>query len=771
MEERNSRKLACVSLRGLTIFPNMIVHFDLSREISIHAIEEAMLRPEQQIFLVAQKGKEEECINKEQVYEIGTISTIKQIVKSSEGLVRVLVEGNERAYLEELEKNEGEFLEAVITPIEQEQNRQEDEFLQKAKIIKIKEILKQYSTYHPKFEKNLEALLKSEGELAELLDQIGMNLPFLNEQKQAILQEVELEKRFLLVASMLENENELSKIKNELTINIKRKLEENQKEYILREQLKYIKRELQETETEEDGYKEQLEQLEAPIEVKEKIQKSLNRLEGMSDSSSESAVERNYIEMLLELPWQKRTDDSINFAATKKILERDHYGLETVKKRILEFLAVQSLNEKGDRPILCLVGPPGTGKTSIAKSIAASLSKKCVRVSLGGIRDEAEIRGHRKTYVGAMPGRIITSIKQAETKNPVIILDEIDKISTDYRGDAYSALLEVLDREQNVNFRDHYLEVPFDLSEVFFIATANTLDTIPWPLRDRMEIIEIHSYTVNEKFQIAKKYLLPKQLILNGLSKDTVHISDNALKSIIMYYTREAGVRKLESTIASLLRKIAYEIVVDGKEKIRITEKNIMKYLGQFKYFITLKNKEDLEGVVRGLAWTKVGGETLEIEVNKMPGTGNVVLTGQLGDVMKESASAAISYLKSNAKELGISQSLFSECDFHFHIPSGAVPKDGPSAGITMCTALYSLLISKKIKSDIAMTGEITIRGRVLAIGGLKEKLIAAKIAGMKTILIPKDNLKDLEEIEEEVKSGMEIYGVTTMKEVIKRIE
>lgn len=768
-----------IALRGLTIFPNMIIHFDVSRQKSIIAVEQAMMQ-DQKIFLVAQKDISVEEPAQEDVYTIGTIATVKQVSKLPGGLVRVLVEGIYRAKLEvletvALEKPEDEFLQASVAPILEEEipEEYEDELSveEEAMLRQIREMLGKYSALNPRIAKSLSSHIERADSLAELLDQLAINMPLTYDKKQKILESVEVGIRYDEMIKILAKEIEISKLKNKLSEVVKGKVEENQKEFLLREQLKFIRKELGEDQegSDADNFEKALGKLKASKEVKDKIQKEIKRFKNLSSHSSEHAVERGYIETLLELPWDKMSKDNLDIDGAEKKLNDDHYGLEQVKERILEFLAVRALSKKGNSSILCLVGPPGTGKTSIARSVAEALNKKYVRICLGGVRDEAEIRGHRRTYVGAMPGRIVNGMKQAGVRNPLILLDEIDKVSNDHKGDTFSALLEVLDSEQNSHFRDHYVEIPVDLSDVFFIATANSTSTIPRPLLDRMEVIEVTSYTANEKFHIAKSHLVKKQLDANGIKESQLVFSDNALKDIIQFYTREAGVRTLERTIGSVCRKAARELLKDKNKKIRVSGSNLGKYLGKKKYTLDMINKKDEVGIVRGLAWTSVGGDTLQIEVNKMPGKGDIELTGQLGDVMKESARTAVSFVRSVSEEYQIPENSFKEYDFHIHIPEGAVPKDGPSAGITMATAILSAVTDRKVRADIAMTGEVTLRGRVLPIGGLKEKILAAKTAGVKTVLVPKENEKDVEEISKEIKSGIEIIFVEKMSEVIEQ--
>lgn len=768
-EQQTTTGIPAVALRGLTILPDMIIHFDLSRQKSILAVEKAMMS-DQKLFLVTQKNPDEKEPGISSVYTVGTVAEVKQVTKLPSGIVRVLVEGRERARLINFDETQEDFLladtEMLITWNDLSETEEE------AMLRELKELFKEYGTYYPKIGKTLERHFANIAGVEECINQLIANLPFSYEDKQKVMEIDSLHLRFEQAAVILKNEIEIAKIKTDVAEKIKERVEKHQKEYLLREQLGYIRQELGEDNELSEGeqYEEELQKLKAAKEVKEKIAKEISRFKSLSVNSSESAVERGYIETLLDLPWDKASKDNMDITRAETILEEQHYGLEQVKKRILEFLAVRTLNKNGDSPIICLVGPPGTGKTSIAKSVAESLNKKYVRICLGGVRDEAEIRGHRKTYVGAMPGRIITGLRQAGVRNPLMLLDEIDKVSSDYKGDTSAALLEVLDSEQNSRFRDHYVEIPVDLSQVLFIATANTTSTIPGPLLDRMEIIEVTSYTANEKFHIAEKYLTEKQIKKNGLNKKQLSISDGAIKNIIQYYTREAGVRGLERKIGEICRKAAWEIVKEGKKdkEIKVTASNLSKYLGKEKYSLKKANLEDEIGIVRGLAWTSVGGETLQVEVNVMPGKGEVELTGQLGDVMKESAMAAMSYVRSVSKEYEIEQETFQNNDFHIHIPEGAVPKDGPSAGVTMATALLSAITQIPVRADVAMTGEVTLRGRVLAIGGLKEKMLAAKTAGMKRVLVPKENEKDVEEISKEIKSGLEIIYAQNMKEVLE---
>ena len=758
--------LPALALRGTTILPDMIVHFDVSRERSMKAIEAAMLQDEK-IFLVTQKDPEIETPEIKDLYKVGTVAYIKQVVKLPHDLLRVLVEGLERSELVGLEQEEP-FLMAETVGVE-EDGAQYGRSLREAMYRSIRELFQRYCLESGRISKDLAAKILNIQNLEELVSQISVNVPLSYQNQQKILEALTLEEQYEVLAAILTNEIEVLQIGHDLQHKLKARVDKNQREYILREQLKLIREELGEDNTADtaEEYRDKLKELQASKEVRDKISKEIDRFKSMNSSAAESSVLSTYIETLLDLPWDKKSEDSMDLEEAWKILEEGHYGLKDVKERIMEFLAVRKLTSGGKSPILCLVGPPGTGKTSIAKSVAEALHKKYVRICLGGVRDEAEIRGHRKTYVGAMPGRITVALQQAGVSNPLMLLDEIDKTSSDYKGDTSAALLEVLDPEQNSRFNDHYVEVPQDLSEVLFIATANDMEGIPRPLLDRMEVIEVSGYTENEKEHIAREHLIPKQLEVNGIPKGKLTIQPAALRKMITLYTREAGVRGLERTIGRICRKAAREIMENGQDKVVVNTKNLDTFLGKSRYSYLMANKKDEVGIARGLAWTQVGGDTLQIEVNVMPGKGELVLTGQLGDVMKESAMAGISYIRSVADQYDIKQEFFQENDIHVHIPEGAVPKDGPSAGITMATAMLSAIISRKVRADVAMTGEITLRGRVLPIGGLKEKLLAAKYARIKQVLVPKENKPDIQEIDEEILDGLKISYVDNMKEVL----
>ena len=758
--------MPAVALRGLTILPGMIAHFDISRARSLRAVEEAM-EQDQKIYLVTQRNVDSEDPTQEDLYQMGIVADIKQVVRLQNDVVRILVDGISRAALLGFTDNE-KYLEAEICYCDSNADSLPED-LREAMLLGVREAFHRYAAVVGKISKELIRQIDQYEDLEKLIDYVTNNLPVSYELKQQVLEAEDINDRYQVIVSLLLSQVEVISIKNELQKKVKVRVDKHQKEYVLREQLGVIREELGENaDSEADEYEKKLSELDAPDYVKEKTKKEIKRFRNMSSSSSESTVERGYIETVLELPWNKMSVDNKDLDHAAQVLDDDHYGLKDVKERILEFLAVRNLTSKGESPIICLVGPPGTGKTSIARSIASALEKKYVRISLGGVRDEAEIRGHRKTYIGAMPGRIVNGLRQAGVSNPLMLLDEIDKVSSDYKGDTSAALLEVLDSEQNCRFRDHYIEMPVDLSEVLFIATANEVSGIPKPLLDRMELIEVSSYTENEKFHIAKEHLVEKQKSKNGIKKEQLTITDGALKDIIRLYTREAGVRSLERTIGKLCRKAAREIFKDSEAAVKVTKTNLKTYLGNPKYSPEKKNDHAEVGIVRGLAWTSVGGVTLEVEVNVLPGKGELVLTGKLGDVMKESAQAALSYVRSISEGYGIDAEFYTKHDIHIHIPEGAVPKDGPSAGITMATAMLSAITDRPVRADVAMTGEITLRGRVLPIGGLKEKLLAAKVIGIKTVCIPKDNEKDLEEISKEITDGMEIVPVERFSQVEK---
>ena len=764
--EEQTFYMPAVALRGLTILPGMIAHFDISRDKSLKAIEEAM-QQDQKIFLVTQRDIEKDDPVADDLYTMGIVADIKQVVKLQNDIVRILVDGQSRAKLLGFTRHE-EYLEAEISYFESNTYLLPDD-MQQAMIMGVKEAFHRYAAVIGKMSKELIRQIDKYDDLEKLIDYVTNNLPVSYEQKQEVLEAEDISERYQVIVALLLGQVEVISIKNELQKKVKTRVDKHQKEYVLREQLGVIREELgDDADSEADEYEKHMNELDAPDYVKEKLKKEIKRFRNMSGSSSESTVERGYIETVLDMPWNKKSVDNRDLDHAQQVLDDDHYGLKDVKERVLEFLAVRNLTSKGESPIICLVGPPGTGKTSIARSIASALEKKYVRISLGGVRDEAEIRGHRKTYIGAMPGRIVNGLRTAGVSNPLMLLDEIDKVSSDYKGDTSAALLEVLDGEQNCKFRDHYIEMPVDLSDVLFIATANEVSGIPKPLLDRMELIEVSSYTENEKFHIAKEHLVEKQKSKNGLEEKQLTITDSALKDIIRLYTREAGVRSLERTLGKVCRKAAREIYQGKETAVKITKTNLKSYLGNPKYSPEKRNDKADVGIVRGLAWTSVGGVTLEVEVNVLPGKGELALTGKLGDVMKESAQAGLSYIRSISGNYGIEPDFYTKHDIHIHIPEGAVPKDGPSAGITMATAMLSAIIEKPVRADVAMTGEITLRGRVLPIGGLKEKLLAAKNIGIKTVCIPKDNEKDLEEISKEITDGMEIVTVEKFAQVEK---
>ncbi len=759
-------KLPAVALRGMVILPEMITHFDVTRVRSVKAVERALTQ-EQRLFITAQKDPEDETPDMDRLFLTGTVAEIKQIVKMPHHILRVLVEGLYSAKLTHLDGEE--YLEASVVRVDPEDFGKLPRSGKEAMYRNLQDIFRRYCEGSSRTGKDIvRQVLDSDG-LEKLMTQVMVHTPFTWEQQQKLLETLSLAERYEMLCIMLNNEIEIEQFRKGIQEKVKARVDKNQKDYILREQMKVIREELGDEGpgAEAEQFRKAVRELSASGEVKERIQKEIQRFLNAGSNSAEASVIRGYIETLLELPWDRRSRDRLDLKEAKKILEKEHYGLEKVKERILEFLAVKRMLDGGESPILCLVGPPGTGKTSVARSIAHALNKKYVRICLGGVHDEAEIRGHRRTYIGAMPGRIVDGIRHAGVKNPLMVLDEIDKVSSDHRGDTFSALLEVLDSEQNVKFRDHYVELPVDLSEVMFLCTANDTQTIPRPLLDRMEIIEVSSYTENEKLHIAKDHLLPKQMKRHGLKKSQLQMTEKALEKMIHQYTREAGVRNLERRIASVCRKADREILEQEKKKVRVTDKTLEKYLGKTVYEFQGRNEKDEVGIVRGLAWTSVGGDTLEIGVNLMPGKGNLELTGQMGDVMQESARAGISYIRSISPEYGLEKDYFQEHDIHIHIPEGAVPKDGPSAGITMATAMLSAVLEKPVRADVAMTGEITLRGRVLPIGGLKEKLLAAGSAGMKTVIVPKKNKRDVEELSKEITGSLELVYAEAMEEVI----
>ena len=783
MARITKKKYPCIVMHNLAILPGTVVHFDVNAPAAIKAVEKAMIK-DHKLFVVADKNEDVQK-GKTSLYNCGCICLIKQIIKLPSNCVRVLCEGQARSRVYDVVQ--GEYLEATVkeepasddwylgdnvSPV----SPNGDEIDQKAKsaieasISLLKDNLEQLKNFNPKLYAFISKQIEEANTLSTLLDCLGGNIPMEFADKQLLLESFSVTERCRNMLLILERESQVLGIKSKIAKEIKNRVDKNQREYVLREQLRVIKEELGEgsTATDEERYKEAVGKLKASKDVKERIEKEIDRFGRLHDGSSEAEVSRGYIETLLAMPWDKVSKDNKDLSHAQMVLDEEHYGLDKVKERMLEFLAVRALTGKGDSPIICLVGPPGTGKTSIAKSVAKALSKKYVRICLGGVRDEAEIRGHRRTYVGAMPGRIAVALKNAGVKNPLILLDEIDKMSSDYKGDTASAMLEVLDGEQNERFSDHYIEIPIDLSEVLFIATANSAADIPRPLLDRMEIIEVSSYTENEKIHIAKEHLLPKQCKINGLKEENLKIADTVWPILVSGYTKEAGVRGLERKIAQICRKSARLVYQDKKQTVRVNKANLNDFLGKIKYERELKNETDEIGIVRGLAWTSVGGDTLSVEVNVMPGKGEIILTGQLGDVMKESARAGVSYIRSIAKNYKIAATYFEKHDFHIHIPEGSVPKDGPSAGITMATALFSAITGRKVRADVAMTGEITLRGRILPIGGLKEKTLAAKNAGIKKVLVPAKNRKDIEEIESEILDGLKIVYVSSMEEVLK---
>lgn len=759
--------LPAVALRGLCVMPKMAVNFDVSRERSKEAVQYAMLNG-QKIFLVTQRSEIIEVPEQKDIYTVGVVADIKQMVKLPGGQMRVLAVGKTAARIISMD-TAGAYISVEVEEMNTDIPEDTDEVTREAMLRIMMEEMKKFLQGNQAVSKDVSRALTKISDLVELMEVVPIHMPFTLEEKQNILETVDFSERYALIMQLVTRENEIRRIREELQAKVRVKVEKNQKDYVLREQMKVIREELgEDAQADADVLAEKIEKLNADDTVKEHLRKELSRFRMMSGAAAEAAVQRNYLDTMLSLPWNEATEDRNNLKEAEKILNRDHYGLEKVKERVLEYLAVRSVTGKGDAPILCLVGPPGTGKTSIARSIAESLNKKYVRICLGGVRDEAEIRGHRRTYIGSMPGRLVNALSQAGVNNPVMLLDEIDKLGNDYKGDPSSALLEVLDGEQNSQFRDHYVEVPVDLSNVLFIATANDVNTIPDPLLDRLEIIEINSYTENEKLHIATDFLIGKQMKKNGLKDGSLVISTGALKKIIHNYTREAGVRNLERKIGDICRKAVKEQLDRGKDKIRVNEQNLEKYLGREKIFFDVRNEQDQIGVVRGLAWTPYGGDTLEIEAIVMPGSGKLQLTGQMGDVMKESAQIALSYARTLSENYGLDEEYFDQHDIHLHIPEGAVPKDGPSAGITMTTAIASALGQKPVKADLAMTGEVTLTGRVLMIGGLKEKLLAAKMAGITHVLVPEKNKPDVEEMSAEIVKGLNITYVSSMEQVLK---
>ncbi len=765
--EDEKMTIPVIALRGLTMLPQMTINFDIMRGKSIAAVEKAMLG-DQKVFLVTQMEQEDMEPDMADLFQIGVVGFVKQLLKLPGGLIRVTVEGLSRAELLELD-TEGEFYSGTVDVLPEAADDLEP--LEKEAMTRIVgEKLEEYGKYNPAMGKEFTASLMSAPDFAGLLTQIAVQFPWDYTAKQKILECGSLSLMYEVEMQLILTETEIYRLKREFQGKVKAAVDKNQREYILREQLRVLRQELGETpESDADEFLSRLKSLRADKEIKERIQKEIARFQAMPSGSQDANVLRMYLETVLELPWNKTTKDNMDMKHAKEVLEEDHYGLEKVKERVLEYLAVRILTRKGVSPILCLVGPPGTGKTSIARSIARAMGRKYVRISLGGVRDEAEIRGHRKTYVGAMPGRIVEGLKQAGVSNPLMLLDEVDKVGSDYKSDTSSALLEVLDAEQNVRFRDHYVELPIDLSRVLFIVTANTTETIPRPLLDRMEIIEVSSYTENEKFHIGRNYLIKKQMEKNGLSKERLTITNPALEKMIHNYTREAGVRNLERRIGDVCRKTARELLEKHRRSVRVTEKNLEKYLGREKILFENASDEDQVGIACGLAWTSVGGDTLQIEVNVMPGKGNLQLTGQMGDVMKESAQTALTYVRSVvSREYGVEEAYFETHDLHIHIPEGAVPKDGPSAGITMATAMLSAVTGRAVAARVAMTGEITLRGHVLMIGGLKEKLLAARMARIRKVLVPEKNRPDVEELQREITKGMEIVYVKEMDEVLR---
>lgn len=759
--------LPTIALRGMTVLPDMVIHFDINMKKSIHAVEKAM-QTNETIFLLTQKDIDTANPVQDDLYSVGTVAKVKELIKLPKGIVRVLVAGKYKGMVNTVSESDGMLISDIVT--DRDWFLAPDNLTQIAMIRSLNELICRYAAVNQRFSKDILKEWLIAKNLQEKVKKILADYPVDYTVKQKFLEMSDVNEIYEQLARMFIEDINIFDIKKELEDGIKEKVEKNQKEYYLREQLKYINEELDGTDgsSEIDEYMEKLESLNAADEIKEQIEKEIRRYKVLSQGSSEANVERSYIETLLSLPWENSSQDSDDIENAAKILDENHYGMKKVKERILETLAVRKVSHNADAPIICLVGPPGTGKTSIARSVAQSLNKEYVRICLGGVKDEAEIRGHRRTYVGAMPGRIIDGLRKAKVKNPLMLLDEIDKVSNDYRSDTSSALLEVLDGEQNSHFVDHYIDMPVDLSEILFIATANDLSEVSRPLLDRMEIIEVSSYTKNEKLHIAKEHLVAKQLKKNGLTKKSVRFTDKALAKIIDGYTMEAGVRELERMIAAVLRKVVRKNYTVGgvniEKQIVITDKNLSEYLGKVKFIKEKASRKNEVGIVRGLAWTAAGGDTLEIEVNVLGGKPELILTGNMGDVMRESAQIALSYVRSVVRK----NQIFEENAIHIHIPEGAVPKDGPSAGITMATAIYSAVTGKPVDASTAMTGEVTLRGRVMPIGGLKEKLLAAKTAGLKRVLVPLENKSDVEELEEEIVQGLEIVYVSDMKEVLK---
>lgn len=771
VESVPSNEMPVIPLRGISIFPTMVIHFDVGREKSVSALEHAMLS-DQTVFLVTQKNSETDLPTPADFFQFGTVARIKQMLRLPGNAIRVLVEGVSRGRISEM-IHEVPYFRAHIEYIPEPSDQNEDpqvEALRRAVFNQFVEYVEVSQKLTPEILPGIEAIA-SAGRLADI---ITSNLELKIEEKQQVLESIDLIERLERVSEFLKRENEVLKIEQEISMKVKNRINENQREYYLREQMKTIQGELGQDESieeEVEGWLEQLDALELEPKTHEKVEKEIKRMLRIQPASADASVLRSYIECVLELPWNKATEDKIDLKNTKKILDADHYGLEKVKDRILEYLAVMSLSEDFKGPIICLVGPPGVGKTSIGRSIARSIGREFVRMSLGGVHDEAEIRGHRRTYVGAIPGRIITSIRDVGVNNPVFLLDEIDKVASDYRGDPASALLEVLDPEQNKDFKDHYLDLPFDLSKVLFITTANSTDTIPRPLLDRMEVITLTGYTEEEKVKIAQKHLIPKQIKENGLQKKQINISESAVRNVINYYTRESGVRNLEREIGSICRKAARKVVESKSKKdasFRVTAGNLESYLGKKKTSYDIIEGGNEIGVTTGMAWTAVGGDTLFIETTVMKGTGKLVLTGQLGDVMQESAKAGLSVIRARSEKLGIDEEFYKNRDIHVHIPEGATPKDGPSAGVTMCTSMISALTETPVRKDLAMTGEITLRGKVLPVGGIKEKVIAAHRAGVKKVLLPKDNMKDIDELPQNVRKDLEFRAIETIDEVLE---